>query len=54
MKDAGSKLDEIITILSDLPSFLGNVADASFTLGCVITELEYLRNQLKSMNNGDV
>jgi hypothetical protein len=54
MKDPISQLNEIIITLCDLPGFLANVADASFTLGCVVTKLEYLKTQLKSMGNGDI
>jgi len=54
MKDPVTHLTQIIQTLCDLPSFLNNHTDAAFTLGCVVTELEYLKNQLKSMNNGDL
>ncbi len=58
MRDPVEHLEQIISTLCDLPEFLkdkhvekNNMVDAAFTLGCVVAELEYLKESLKNREN---
>jgi hypothetical protein len=55
MKDNVELLTEIIQTMCDLPDILhSNPVDVAFSIGAVVTHLEYLRESLRNNGNGDV
>ncbi len=55
MIDTIKILDDVIELLCDMPDSLpSNPISAAFTLGCIVSNLEQVRDQLRNMNNGDV
>lgn len=55
MKDPIETLNQVIELLCDIPDTLqSNPVSTAFTLGCIVTSLEDVRDQLRNSNNGDV
>jgi len=55
MKDPIELLDQCIATMCELPDiFQNNPIDVAFSLGAIVTHLEYLRDQMKNCSNGDV